>query len=325
MRVFQRAALRRTPCRFSARALGWSPRLLTGISRSSLPIYSPAKYNTYRNESTASTSTSGEVEAGDIRDDIHALEADARALVADESRGRDPHELARILSRLSEHSALPQASAVLALVGPYVSSCTDFSARDIAMALHGVNAFGIDAPGMSGILSAMCRHISACRDAFTARDLAMSLYGLRSCKGTVCEEPLRAILKALAPQIERSGEQMKSQEIGMALTGLQSCRSEHAETCAVLSALAPQIEHCLEPLDAQAVGTALYGLRSCSSAHAETRAVLSALAPQIERCTTPLSAKCVAMAHSGLRSCSSDHAEVRAVRTAMARLQSSTR
>ena len=168
MRVFQRAALRRTPCRFSARALGWSPRLLTGISRSSLPIYSPAKYNTYRNESTASTSTSGEVEAGDIRDDIHALEADARALVADESRGRNPRELAGILSRLTEHSALPRASDVLALVAPCIVSCAEFSTRDVAVALHSVNAFGIDAPGMSDMLSAMPRHISACRDVFTA-------------------------------------------------------------------------------------------------------------------------------------------------------------
>ena len=293
-----------------------------------------------------------------MADDIGTLEADARALVADASRVKNADEVSRLLKRLPMHSALPRAKALLALVAPHVSSCVDFSARDIAFALYGLNGFGMDVPGMTLVLSAMPRHIVACRDAFSAQGVSMSLYGLRRCKaergiayiGGVlaklvphilrCREPfkarhignslyglqgcssehadVRALLRAFAPQIERCRDRLDAQAVGNSLLGLQGCSSEHAEVRTVLRALAPHIEQCNEPLSAQGVSNSLYGLQGCSSEHAEVRTVLRALAPQIEQCKEPLSAQGVSNSLYGLQGCSSEHAEVRTVLRALA-------
>ena len=281
MRAFRGAQARVTRLaarRVGARCLAWPP--LVCSSRRSLIENCLG----YIGDSAASLSTcqKGSPQSR-VPDDIIQLEVDARALVADAPRVKKASEVARLLKRLPVHSAMPRAEAVLALVAPHVPSCADFSSRAIADALYGLNKFGMDVPGMTLMLSAMHRHIIACRDDFSARDVSMSLYGLRRCKGKLGVAHVCGVLNALSWHIERCKEPLSAQGVGNSLYGLQGCSSQHAEVRAVLSALAPQIERCMEPLSAQETGNALYGLQGCSSQHIELRAVLSALAPQIER------------------------------------------
>jgi len=92
--------------------------------------------------------------------------------------------MAHRLKQNAKHPATPEAKAALAAVAPLIATSTQiFTARDIATTLYAVNGFGIDAPGMTELLSAMPRHILACRGGFNAQEVSMSLYGLRGCKG----------------------------------------------------------------------------------------------------------------------------------------------
>ena len=316
MRAFQeaRTGVRLAARRMAARSLACPsrpPNLWT--PRGSLP---GSSFGGSNGAGVAPLSTFRRTNHPDARDDIGALEARARAFVADTSRDKNANVIAYLFKLLPMHSALPRAKAVLALVAPHVSSCAGYTSFDIACTLYGLNGFGMDVPGMTIVLSAMPRHIDACRDAFSAQRVSMSLYGLRRCKGELGVAYVCGVLAALAPHILRCRVRFRAQNVSNSLYGLQGYSSEHAEVRSVLSALTPHIEQCEEHLNAQEVGNSLYGLQGCSSEHAEVRAVLRALAPQIERCKE-LDALGVTNSLYGLQGCSSEHPEVRAVLSAL--------
>lgn len=193
----------------------------------------------------------------------------------------------------------------------------DFSARQVADCIYGLQGMSSEYFEVRNILSALEPKLKQCVGVLTASDVGIIICGLRGMKITSFE--LITFLTVLIPKVKKCQGEFTAEDIQNILSGLQELRSESTEVRDLLSALTPIIKKSnVGILTARNLAKSMYGLQGMNSEYTEVCNFLSVIIPKIQSCNETFhSASDISDVFYGLREMNSDHAEVRDILSAL--------